>query len=75
MSMPDFTISDLKRALVEVREICGSTLDCLDCPFKKGKEKCPLTFKLPIGWSPIHWDIDDWKEDGKDATEGKHETR
>ena len=65
--MPDLTISDLKRALVEVRELCAR-VKCTDCPLKKcddaSVEYCPLVenehgFRFEY---PVEWDIDDWKE-------------
>lgn len=67
--MADFTIDDLKRALVEVREICKKG-KCVTCPFRKVEEetgipRCPL-YEDEYGMAvqfPICWDIEDWKED------------
>lgn len=68
------TIDELKRALVEVRDICEDINKCIDCPFHKINEYthlpyCPLCapgtdFDLHY---PYEWDTDDWKENGKDA--------
>lgn len=67
------TIDDLKRALVEVRDICTNS-GCVNCPFHKniGYSNlivCPLTetkYGADISF-PSEWFIDDWKEVGKDA--------
>lgn len=67
--MPDLTISDLKRALVEVKELCAHTR-CVVCPLHKTEEGttfpyCPLyedMYGMAVQY-PNMWDIDDWKED------------
>ena len=52
------TIDDLKRALVEVREICRQRAQCGGCQFDNEKSNsCPIMDR------PDKWDIDDWKED------------
>ena len=51
-----FTISDLKRALVEVKRICNGYKFCNGCPFKGNL--CRLN-------DPYDWNIDDWKEDSE----------
>lgn len=68
--MSDFTIADLKRALVEVREICKET-NCINCPFHKMDEAnipyCPM-HEDDDGISihqPAFWVVDDWEEEGK----------
>ena len=58
--MPDLTIFDLKRALVEVREMCIHG-ECYTCPFKVNTCHCKLLFL------PVSWEIDDWKEDSDDT--------
>ena len=50
-------VADLKRALVEVSDICKKLTGCNGCPFDTGKWFCP------IHELPNRWDIDDWKED------------
>lgn len=67
-----FSIVDLKRALVEVKELCGN-IRCKDCPFHKTDEAnipyCPM-HEDEEGTNinhPEDWIIDDWKEDGKDG--------
>lgn len=47
--MPDFTIPDLKMALVEVKRICKERTDCDGCPFDIEKSFCPLTDR-PDKW-------------------------
>lgn len=52
------TIDELKRALVEVRDICRSQTICGGCPFDdETSNSCPIMFR------PDEWDVDDWKED------------
>ena len=55
------TIDELKRALMEVREICDAHPYCSQkCPFyMQLSDCCPMKFKN----YPENWDIDDWKED------------
>ena len=67
--MPDLTISDLKRALVEVKELCVRT-ECNACPLHKTEKGtiilyCPLYMNMDyeVVMFPFMWDIDDWKED------------
>ena len=58
------TIEELKRALVEVSELCETF-------WKSGKctSPCPLfnlsAFECPMQQSriPCHWEVDCWKED------------
>ena len=59
-------IDDLKRALVEVRELCGNTR-CITCALHKTQEEtgipyCPLFGNEDDGVAnfPTDWDIDDW---------------
>lgn len=55
-----FEVSELKHALVQVRDICAASwVDCV--------EKCPLfdhdAFGCPIqNTYPCNWDVDGWKE-------------
>lgn len=56
--MAEFTIPDLKRALVEVKEICKSRKFCDNtCPFCNGHDFCLLMVNYPDAW-----DIDQIKE-------------
>lgn len=63
------TIDDIKRALVEVKELCANGC-CVKCPISKMNEYtgipfCPLN-ETEDGFdirSPYDWDVDDWKED------------
>ena len=66
--MPDLTISDLKRALVEVSEWCANT-KCSSCMFAKRDDAnvpyCPMVMNedgIRFDY-PYEWDNDDWKED------------
>lgn len=61
--MSEFTIDDLKRALVEVRDICAASwVDCVKCPlFNQNAFECPIQNRFPS-----NWEVDHWKEDGKD---------
>lgn len=54
------TIDDLKRALVEVSEICKNLTGCIGCPFDSGKWYCP------IQGLPNKWHVDELKEDTHD---------
>ena len=62
------TIAELKRALVEVSNLCESF-------WRSGKcaSHCPLfhmsAFECPMQQSriPCHWEVDHWKEGGNDA--------
>lgn len=58
--MPDLTISDLKRALVEVRDVCAAKwVDCTECPiFDQDAFGCPIQNRFPS-----NWEVDCWKED------------
>jgi hypothetical protein len=67
------TIDELKRALVEVSELCAN-VKCSSCPLAKRDEAnvpyCPL-IENEDGIRhdyPYEWDVDDWKEDS-DATD------
>ena len=53
------TIEELKRALVEVSEICKKLTGCDGCPFDTGKWYCPMQ-RLPKDWH-----VDDLKEDSE----------
>lgn len=59
------TIDELKRALVEVRDMCARTGWCnksIGCPFWcERTEGCSLDHMYPE-----NWDVDDWKEDAQD---------
>lgn len=60
--MPDLTISDLKRALVEVKRICAERGGCGGCPFGNEKSNfCPITDR------PDLWNTEEWKEDSDDV--------
>ena len=69
------TIEELKRALVEVRQICEKTEDCIHCPFHTDEflgyggrlfGSCPLAVEVDYQpGNPENWDIDDWKEDSE----------
>lgn len=63
------TIAELKRALVEVRNMCEETRWCnsdTTCPFWCERTRsCSLDHRYPEDW-----DVDDWKEDAQDATQG-----
>lgn len=58
------TIEDIKRALVEVSELCMNN-KCSSCPFAKRDDAnatyCPLTYL------PSDWDVDDFEEDSNDT--------
>ena len=60
--MPDLTISDLKRALGEVKRMCATRGRCKEpdiCPFYCDKRgDCTLNHHYAE-----NWDTDDWKED------------
>lgn len=58
------TIAELKRALVEVSNMCARTEEC------GSAKRCPFWCEVANGCSldhhfPEYWDVDDWKEDGK----------
>lgn len=60
--MPDLTISDLKRALVEVKRMCAKR------PYCTKPIRCPLyhdeTDTCSLGHSyPEYWDTEEWEED------------
>lgn len=66
--MTNFTIPDLKRALVEVKKICDNNR-CVNCPFHKTDEAnipyCPM-HEDDDGISihqPAFWVIGDYEED------------
>lgn len=57
------TIDELKRALVEVRDICAASwVDCVErCPLFNHKAfECPIQNRFPS-----NWEVDDWKEASK----------
>lgn len=68
--MPNFTIPDLKRALVEVKRICMDSA-CCNCPFankdttKTGVVMCRLSDDEYEMSTPLCWEVDDWKEDAQ----------
>ena len=64
------TIDELKRALVEVSDLCGN-LKCSSCPLAKRDDAnvpyCPM-HETEDGVDihlPSEWDVDDWKEDSE----------
>jgi len=65
-------IEKLKRALVEVKDMCRNTC-CAKCPLHKMQEDahipyCPL-YEDEDGMTvgvPVEWEIDDWKEEMKE---------
>ena len=65
------SIEDLKRALVEVKKICTDS-NCCDCPFARQYDSpaccvvCRLSDDEYEMFTPLCWDVDDWKEDVKD---------
>lgn len=64
------TIDELKRALVEVRDICAERRECYGCPFEidlPDRHICRLSPKLYTGILPEYWELDDWKEDSNEA--------
>ena len=65
------TVEELKRALVEVSELCAN-IKCSSCPIAKRDDAnvpyCPLT-ETEDGINinmPDEWDVDDWREDAED---------
>ena len=63
--MPDqFTITDLKTALVEVATICSRYEPLCTgklCPFwSENRNECALK-----GFRPDFWDVVDWKDDSE----------
>lgn len=60
------TIEELKRALVEVRDICKGRRFCLE------PEMCPF-WNTEVGGCaidslfPHEWFVDDWKEDSNET--------
>lgn len=66
------TIDDLKRALVEVKELCAKE-DCISCPFHKtdevGVPYCPMHEDddgITIH-QPAFWVVGDWEDDDDEA--------
>lgn len=61
------TIDDLKRALVEVQNLCvthfGKQDTCDGCPCRIVRGDSWYGCRLK---SPDSWDIDDWKEDANE---------
>ena len=56
--MPDLTISELKRALVEVKKICQNTSVCEKCPFCELPHfGCRLDI-FPYSWFTAEWEVD-----------------
>lgn len=61
------TIDELKRALVEVKQICSERDYCGDCPFgldMSDRHICKLSPQL-YSATPEKWPIGDWKEKAK----------
>ena len=62
------TIDDIKRVLVEVKKICTDS-DCSNCPFSSkdttitGVVMCRLSDDEHEMFTPLCWEVDDWKED------------
>ena len=58
------TIDDLKRALVEVRDICAASwVDCMKCPlFNQNAFECPIQNRFPS-----NWEVDQWKDGRKNG--------
>jgi hypothetical protein len=51
------SIEDIKRAMVEVKNICDHH-ECYECPFRKDNSgKCRLNLY------PLHWETDDWEDE------------
>lgn len=69
--MPNFTIPDLKRALVEVKRICKEQNGCDECPMRIDHGRtttcrlCDIHIQATV--PPMDWYVDDWKEDYDDA--------
>ena len=63
------TIAELKRALLEVKEICKDSDTCNVCPFASkdtthtGVVMCRLSDDEYEMFTPLCWEVDDWKED------------
>lgn len=59
------TIDDLKRALVEVRNMCRTKISCYDCDLRKGYDTCQLGRVDNAGnpFMPEDWEFDGWEED------------
>ena len=59
-------ISELKRALVEVKRIC-TVSECCNCPFSSkdttiaGVVMCRLSDDEYEMFTPLCWEVDDWK--------------
>lgn len=64
--MHDLTISDLKRALVEVKRICATREFCNKpdiCPFSRDTTGlCSLDHSYPEYWETV-----DWKENSDET--------
>ena len=69
------TLDELKRALVEVRDICRSHLSCVGCPFGDGTRikdyfHCPIKHvdkETNNRFYPEEWSVDCWKEDSNET--------
>lgn len=63
-------ISELKRALVEVKRMCAERDYCYGCPFEidlPDRHICKLSPKMNNTVLPEDWLVDDWKEDSNEA--------
>lgn len=61
------TIEELKRALVEIRDICKQHQYCIGCPFKRGGRDCFFDRRAGRAFLPDEWQFDDWKEDSNET--------
>ena len=56
------TIDEIKQALREMKDRCGNTIKCSDCPFAVGKIKhCPLFNPYGDAIPPCEWRLN-WHE-------------
>lgn len=63
-------INVLKRALMEVQNICNNRVGCEDCPFTKDHgETCffDVHHNEELVTFPFEWSFEDWKEDSNAA--------
>ena len=59
----EFTIDDLKRALVDVRTICKNHENCDGCPFNNERKfACPLN-DFPARWKFVYQEEDTHEAD------------
>lgn len=57
------TIDEIKQALSEMKELCGNTIKCSECPFAVGETKhCLVMSPYGVAVAPCEWPID-WPED------------